>query len=115
MRDDSTRLDILELLNCVVGHRDQRQKIGLRFHFGNFVALQDMDGKPEGNHTDAGFTAKADSLVSILSLFVDPPKDELSAVVPDDERNRFASREKSLDDTVGALRKNCVDLGHAGK
>src|SRR5260221_11010449 len=74
-----------------------------------------MDGKPEGDDPDAGLSAKADSLVAILRLFLDPPADELSAVVPDDERNGPAGREKGLDDAVGALVRNCVDLGHARK
>jgi hypothetical protein len=76
LRDDSTRLDILELINIVIGHCHQWQKVGVCFHFGNFIASQDMDGKPEGDDTDAGLAAKADGLVAILRLFVDPPADE---------------------------------------
>src|SRR5260221_11486502 len=74
-----------------------------------------MDGKPEGDDTDAGLSAKADSLVAILRLFLDPPADELSAVVPDDERHGPAGRENGRDDAVGALVRNSVDLGHARK
>ena len=115
VRDDRTWLDVLELIDRVVGHRYERHEDRAELSFREPCPLQDMDGKPEGNDTDAGFTAKADGLISILRLFLDPPKDELSAVVPDDERNRLAGREKGLDDTIGALRKNCVDLGHTGK
>src|SRR5260221_4669144 len=85
------------------------------FHFGNFVAPQDMEGKPKSDDADAGLTAKTDSFVSILSFFGDPPKDELSAVVPDDERNGPVGRYNSMDHTVRAFGEDHVELGHVRK